>query len=287
RDVDTSEQVWSSVIGYPGHPNYREFYKDLGYEAEEEYIKPYLHLDGVRRNVGIKYYRVTGKVDLHEKQPYEPAWATEVAAEHAGHFLASRQAQMHNLRPLIGRAPLVVSPYDAELYGHWWYEGPQFLDFLIRKIHYDQDEVHLITPADYLEMFPENQPQTPSASSWGAEGYNRVWLNRATQWMYRHQHIAENRMVDLLNRFPEAEGLNLRALNQAARELLLAQSSDWAFIITNQTMVAYAVKRFRDHIHRFTKLYEFFTTDTIEEEWLAEVESRDNIFPEIDYRVYQ
>ncbi|HNB72097.1 MAG TPA: DUF1957 domain-containing protein [Acidobacteriota bacterium] len=287
RDVDTSEQVWSSVIGYPGHPNYREFYKDLGYEAEEEYIKPYLHLDGVRRNVGIKYYRVTGKVDLHEKQPYEPAWATEVAAEHAGHFLASRQAQMHNLRPLIGRAPLVVSPYDAELYGHWWYEGPQFLDFLIRKIHYDQDEVHLITPADYLEMFPENQPQTPSASSWGAEGYNRVWLNRATQWMYRHQHIAENRMVDLLNRFPEAEGLNLRALNQAARELLLAQSSDWAFIITNQTMVAYAVKRFRDHIHRFTKLYEFLTTDTIEEEWLAEVESRDNIFPEIDYRVYQ
>jgi Uncharacterized conserved protein len=109
RDVETSEQVWSSLVGYPGHPNYREFYKDLGYEADYDYIKPYLHADGVRRNIGIKYFRVTGKVDLHHKQPYIPAWATETAAEHAGHFLASRQAQMRHLRTVIGRAPLVVS----------------------------------------------------------------------------------------------------------------------------------------------------------------------------------
>lgn len=287
RDVETSEQVWSSLVGYPGHPNYREFYKDLGYEADYDYIQPYLHDDGVRRNIGVKYFRVTGKVDLQEKLPYEPEWATEIAAEHAGHFLASRRQQMRFLRDQIGRSPLVVSPYDAELYGHWWYEGPQFLDFLIRKIHFDQDEVALCTPNDYLEMFPDNQPQIPSASSWGAEGYNRVWLNRDTQWIYRHQHAAENRMVELVNRFETAEGLTLRALNQAARELLLAQSSDWAFIITNQTMVAYAEKRFRDHIHRFTKLYEMLLAGSIDEPWLAEVERRDTIFQEVDYRVYR
>ncbi len=287
RDVETSEQVWSSLVGYPGHPNYREFYKDLGYEADYDYIKPYLHADGVRRNIGIKYFRVTGKVDLHHKQPYIPAWATETAAEHAGHFLASRQAQMRHLRTVIGRAPLVVSPYDAELYGHWWYEGPQFLDFLIRKIHFDQDEVVLATPSDYLQMFPHNQPQVPSASSWGAEGYNRVWLNRDTQWIYRHQHQAERRMEELARRFPTPPSpLMYRALNQAARELLLAQSSDWAFIITNKTMVQYAEKRFRDHIHRFTRLYEMLTSGAVDEDWLAEVEKRDTIFPEMDYRVY-
>jgi 1,4-alpha-glucan branching enzyme len=286
RDVETSEQVWSSQVGYPGHPNYREFYKDLGYEADYDYIKPYLHGDGVRRNIGVKYFRVTGKVDLHRKAPYVAEWATEIAAEHAGHFLTSRQAQMRWLRDQIGRAPLVVSPYDAELYGHWWYEGPQFLDFLIRKIHFDQDDVALITPSDYLAMFSENQPQTPSASSWGAEGYNRVWLNRDTQWLYLHQHVAEGRMVELARRHRDAHGLQARALNQAARELLLAQSSDWAFIITNQTMVSYAIKRFRDHIHRFTKLYEMLNAGKVDEAWLAEVESRDTIFQEIDYRAY-
>ncbi|HEX9002979.1 MAG TPA: 1,4-alpha-glucan branching protein domain-containing protein, partial [Blastocatellia bacterium] len=131
--------------------------------------------------------------------------------------------------------------------------------------------------------------QTPSASSWGAEGYNRVWINAQTDWIYLHQHAAERRMVELAERFPQADGLLLRALNQAARELLLAQSSDWAFIITTGTMVQYAVKRFKDHIHRFTRIYDMLIKDgqvQIDEAWLADVERRDTIFQELDYRVY-
>jgi 1,4-alpha-glucan branching enzyme len=105
--------------------------------------------------------------------------------------------------------------------------------------------------------------------------------------MYLHQHVAERRMVELATRFPEASGWLRRALNQASRELLLAQSSDWAFIITTGTMVQYAVKRFKDHIHRFTRLYEMITAGRIDEAWLTEVEGRDTIFQELDYRVYQ
>jgi 1,4-alpha-glucan branching enzyme len=104
--------------------------------------------------------------------------------------------------------------------------------------------------------------------------------------MYMHQHAAEHRMVELAGRFPHSDGLLKRALNQAARELLLAQSSDWAFIITTGTMVQYAVKRFKDHIHRFTRLYEMINAGQIDERWLADVESKDSIFQEIDYRVY-
>ncbi len=287
RDSETSEQVWSSEIGYPGDPLYREFYRDLGYDAQdEEYIKPYLHDDGVRRNIGLKYHRITGKVSLHLKEPYVPEWATEKTTQHASNFLANRQAQATHLKSTLGRAPLILAPYDAELFGHWWFEGPQFLFYLFKKLHYDQDEIQPISPIDYLTIYPDNQAQTPSASSWGAEGYNRVWINAQTDWIYMHQHAAERRMVELAEQFPNADGLLLRALNQAARELLLAQSSDWAFIITTGTMVQYAVKRFKDHIHRFTKIYEMVNANEIDEAWLAEVESRDTIFQEMDYRVY-
>ncbi|MCS6886360.1 MAG: DUF1957 domain-containing protein [Acidobacteriota bacterium] len=285
RDVETSEQVWSADYGYPGHPNYREFYRDVGYDAEYNYIKPYLHGDGVRRNVGLKYHRVTGKVELHEKMPYVPQWASQTAKEHAAHFLGSRQRQAAHLLNTIGRKPIVVSPYDAELFGHWWFEGPQFLNNLIRMMHF-QDEVQLITPSDYLRIYEDNQRQTPSASTWGAEGYNRVWINGSTDWMYPHQHMAERRMIELARSFPAAEGLLRRALNQAARELLLAQASDWAFIITTGTMVPYAIKRFKDHVHRFHRLYSDIRSGKIDETWLADVESKDNIFPEIDYRTY-
>jgi 1,4-alpha-glucan branching enzyme len=198
----------------------------------------------------------------------------------------SRQEQMENLNQLVGRKPMVVSPYDAELFGHWWFEGPTFLKYLIEKLHYDQDEVTMITPSDYLKIYPDNQRQTPSASTWGAEGYNRVWINTSTEWMYPHQHMAEARMVELARQFPDSDGLLQRALNQAARELLLAQSSDWAFIITTGTVVPYALKRFRDHINRFTKLYDDIKAGTIDEEWLLDVESKDTIFQEIDYRIY-
>ena len=182
---------------------------------------------------------------------------------------------------------MIVSPYDAELFGHWWFEGPQFLNYLFRKIHFDQDDIRLATPLDYLEEYPQNQRQQISGSSWGAEGYNRVWINGENEWMYLHQHVAEDRMVELAREHGWADGLLLRALNQAARELLLAESSDWAFIMTTATSVQYAKKRFRDHIHRFTRLYEMIKRSEIDEGWLAEVESRDTIFQEIDYSVYR
>lgn len=287
RDVETSEQVWSSEIGYPGDPDYREFYRDLGFDGGYDYVKPYLHSDGVRRNLGVKYYRVTGKVDLGAKQPYVPQWATGKAAQHAAHFLHNRQVQARHLKRAIGRKPIIVSPYDAELFGHWWFEGPQFLNYLFRKIHFDQDEIRLATPLDYLAEHTDNQRQEISTSSWGAEGYYRVWINSENEWMYMHQHVAEDRMIEIARKHPNAEGLPGRALNQAARELLLAESSDWAFIITTATSVQYAKKRFRDHIHRFTKLYEMINRNEIDERWLGEIEAMDTIFQEIDYRVYQ
>jgi 1,4-alpha-glucan branching enzyme len=285
RDLESSKQVWSSIEGYPGDYNYREFYRDIGFDLEYDYIKPYIHPDGVRINTGIKYYRITGTG--HHKEPYNPEWARLRAAEHAGNFMFNRQKQVEYLNDFIHKKPIIVSPYDAELYGHWWYEGPMWLDFLIRKIAFDQKEIRMITPSEYLAENPRNQVITPSMSSWGWKGYSEMWLQGSTDWIYRHLHGASERMTELAKSFPESNGLYRRALNQALRELLLAQSSDWAFIMGTGTHISYAVRRTKDHLLRFTRLYEDIKSNSIDEGWLSDIEYKDNIFPNIDYRVHQ
>ncbi len=296
RDVDTSRQVWSAEIGYPGSDVYREFYRDVGWDLPIEYLKPHLHEDGNRRHLGLKYHRITGRnVPQQNKAPYLPMLAREKAAENASHFIGERIKQAHKLRATFeGHPPLVVSPYDAELFGHWWYEGPQFIDFFFRKLHYDQSEIAAVTPGDFLDSGLPIQRQQPTASSWGENGYYKVWLNEQNSWMYPYQHDAERKMTDLVNRFSsgtvERGGTLLktedRLLKQLARELLLGESSDWAFQIYQGTTVEYSSRRFQSHIHRFDLLAKMLETGDVDHDLLAEIEHRDNIFQEIDYLVY-
>ncbi|MBN1794989.1 MAG: DUF1957 domain-containing protein [Candidatus Omnitrophica bacterium] len=285
RDLESSKSVWSSKEGYPGDYHYREFYRDIGYDLEYDYVKPYINPDGTRINTGIKYHRITGKTP--HKELYNPQRALEKAAEHAGNFMFNREQQVKHLHGIMGdRKPIILSPYDAELFGHWWFEGPDWLKFLMKKIHYDQDIIKMVTPSDYLRMHPKNQVLTPSFSSWGYKGYSEVWLEGSNDWVYRHLHKAVERMVESANRHPRADGIRRRILNQMARELLLAQSSDWAFIMKTGTFVDYAVRRTKDHVGRFTTLYESLHSGLLDERWLSEIEHKDRIFDFIDYRVY-
>ena len=211
----------------------------------------------------------------------------EKAATHAGDFLENRRKQVEDLAGTLDRPPLVVSPYDAELFGHWWFEGPDFLDFLFRKMHFDQDVVKPITPSEFLDRFPSWRSAAADVH-WGAKGYAEVWLNPGNDWIYPHLDMAAERMVELARRFASPNDRERRALNQAARELLLAQASDWAFIMKTNTTVEYAKKRTRDHIARFDYLYRVLSpAGFLEEPIVREFEERDNIFPAIDYRVYR
>lgn len=316
RDMESSRQVWSSINGYPGDYNYRDFYRDIGYEADYDYIKPYIAHNGVRVHTGIKYHRITGDTD--NKDIYDIQWAKDSAERQAGHFLNSRTEQIENASHYMNKPPIVLCPYDAELYGHWWYEGPYWLYILFKKIYYDECNFELITPSEYMDKYPEIQQCQPCRSSWGANGYSEVWLNPSNDYAHKHLHTAGDRMCELAYKFRDSYDtlnnldnqikelkkekkpitsitssskyrntkLQVRALNQAARELLLAQSSDWLFIITNNTMVDYAHRRIKDHIGRFTRLYNELNSGKIDRKFLSEIEEKDSVFPDIDYRIY-
>ncbi len=288
RDLESSKQVWSSEEGYPGDGAYREFDRDLGYDASYDYIEPYLH-DGVRRNLGLKYYRVTGRVELHEKQLYDRAAAVRKAVEHGGHFVFCRQHQLRFLKSKLSVPPIVVAPYDAELFGHWWYEGPEFLEEVFRVSQCVRDDYVVSTLSEYLDQHPPEQISTPSSSSWGEKGYFEVWLNGANDWIYRHLHKAEERMAELAGRAAEKKkpaAAVQAALQQAARELLLAQSSDWAFLMTAGGSAPYAEKRTRNHLHNFTRLYEMVRSGNVDRKYVESLRAMNPVFPDLDWRAF-
>lgn len=284
RDPDCSRQVWSRHAGYPGDPRYRDFYRDVGFDLDLDYLRPHLAAPDQRGFTGIKYHRITGAAP--HKEVYDRPAAVRAADEHAAHFLAARLAQFRCLAEILDRPPIVVAPYDAELFGHWWYEGPEFLDFFVRKACCDQKEFELTTPGDFVRLHPTHQVATPAASSWGEGGYWRVWLNEKNEWIYPHLRVAQDRMTELAGHYPQPNPLQERALKQAARELLLAQASDWPFILRTETSPGYARKRVKEHLLRFTRLYEQLTAGDPDPEWLQEVESRDNLFPDVHYRYW-
>jgi 1,4-alpha-glucan branching enzyme len=283
RDPESSKAVWSAEEGYPGDWRYREFYRDVGFDLDMDYIRPYIHPMGLRIGTGVKYYRITGR--NVEKAPYVEAWADEAVEQHAENFLYNRDLQADYLDPLLGTPANIVCPYDAELFGHWWYEGPKWLGRVMRKASSQNRRVQLASPRDYLSRHAAPK-SAPAFSSWGAGGYAEVWLTGSNDWIYPHLHHAADLMREAAN-LPERDDLDRRARNQMARELLLAQSSDWAFIMKTGTMVEYAVKRTKIHVHNCLELSRQIAEQRIDSGFLWNLEMTNNVFPEIDYRVYR
>lgn len=167
RNVASTMKIWSNATGYPGDSNYRDFGRDIGYDLDYEYIKPYITYDGVRIPTGIKYYSVSGKQNV--KEYYDLQKAKEMAETHAYDYMITTINQIKEARKYMGsKPPIIVSMQDTELYGHWWYEGPYWLYILIKKIYYDQDEIGFITPDEYIERYPEMQVCQVAISTWGA-----------------------------------------------------------------------------------------------------------------------
>jgi len=278
RDPESSRQVWSSQGGYPGDPDYREYYRDIGSTLERDRLENIFPLAGLDPATGFKYHRVTGPDE--DKALYHPIKASEKARQHAADFLDKKRRAAENRSATMARPAVFAAPYDAELFGHWWFEGPVFLEELMRLCDQDGD-VQMITPADYLDRHAEGMPEAqPAASTWGARGYSGSWVNESTAWMYPHLFRAADD-------FPRLRGSGHRDFNpelrkrlqaQLARELLLVQASDWPFMLTAGHHAPYAEKRIRDHLARYCWIAGCLESGVVDQNRLDAIESADRIF---------
>lgn len=294
RDAESSRQVWNADQGYPGDARYREFYRDVGLDAPAEALDDYLDGSGIRRFTGLKFYRITGDTD--DKQFYDPALAKRAVAEHAIHFLESRAAQLATLESRDIAHPLVVSAFDAELFGHWWFEGPLFLEEVFRRAA-NRDDFEFTTPTAYLEETGDEARDRfePIASSWGEGGYFETWLSEENAWIYPHLHtraeqllraiaILKENLSDLPEDFADHRQ---RTVAQMTRELMLAQASDWAFLMRNGAAKPYATKQTQDRLDRFDELWGVFSSNPeTAGERLAQIEKETPFLPDLSWDVF-
>lgn len=271
RDPSTGLQVWSGDSGYPADANYLDFHKK-------------------RFPGGHRYWQVTGpRVDIGDKLVYWPQRAAEKAKEHARHFVKlvheSLQSSFNEAIP-----PVLSAPFDAELFGHWWFEGTVWLEHVCRVLHEEDTEVATIACSDYLDRYPRASYIAMPEGSWGAEGKHQVWLNGDTSWTYSRIYDAELYTRELCTTGKwRASELGTRVVKQLCRELLLLESSDWQFLITTGAARDYGEMRFLTHSDQFAELrpmWEALERDgSLAEPMLKrllEIERRDSIFPEID-----
>lgn len=265
RNERVGQQVWSAAEGYPGDGAYREFHKKDG-------------------KSGLQYWRVTGRdVDLGLKQYYQPEDAAARAREHAAHFAQLVETALREYRTRSGNFGVIAANYDTELFGHWWYEGVDWLKAVLKLLS-ASPSIEVDTALSYLEAHPPDRIVRLSEGSWGEGGRHDVWNNEKTAWMWPLIRQAEGRMLRAVDgNDDQAAAL----LNQAARELLLLQSSDWPFLITTGQARDYAEARFRDHLERFDLLMEAAERGEHAEELVQKLWEKDKIFPDIDYRWFR
>lgn len=289
RDPETSRLVWSAEEGYPGDPDYRDFYRDLGLDAPPDTLGQTREPRGGRVATGLKYHRVTGRTPHKEYYARERALAR--VDVHAGDFVARVARRLDEVASRSDQRPVVVAPYDAELFGHWWFEGPEWLDRVLRRTAHPDSAVVTVTPSEYLAEYPTLSRCTPPAeSSWGDGGYHEIWLNRDNDALYPRIAAAAVRLETLVRKSPGARGARAEALDQAAREVLLAQASDWMFLQRSGTAPDYARRRQGEHLDRFDRLVAIVENGApladADRRDLAEIMSCDAIFPWLDHGVF-
>lgn len=268
RNNRTGLQVWSAEWGYPGEYDYREFHKK----------------DGIS---GMQYWRVTGaRVDLAEKDAYHPEWAVYKAGQHADHFAHLVESLITEYRDQSGNYGIISANYDTELFGHWWFEGIEWIKEVLRRLA-TSEIVELTTASAFLKSHPPDTVLNLPEGSWGAGGTHFVWDNADTSWMWPIIHSAEQRMLNAVQAHQAARGAVRTVLDQAARELLLLQSSDWPFLVTTGQAREYAIQRFRQHVERFDLLLDSLDRDEPDADLAEKLWERDKVFPEINYRWFE
>ncbi len=272
RDPESSLQVWSGEWGYPGDGNYLDFHKK-------------------RFPGGHRYWKVTSaNSDLADKEIYDPSIISSRLDENASHFADLIGGIFKRNDKEFKNPGILVAPFDAELFGHWWFEGPGFLEKVIEKIA-SLDDVQLCTAGEYYDIDKPSKIVSLPEGSWGEGGYHYIWLNEWNEWTWKHIYEDELKMIELAKRYSKAEALEKRIIAQAGKELLLLSASDWQFLISTWAARDYAETRVAAHHEAFTRLTEMAgqaeNISAGDLEYLSDLEKRDDIFPDFDPRWFE
>jgi len=271
RDPKTGLQVWSGEWGYPGDGNYLDFHKK-------------------RFPGGLRYWKVTGaKADLADKLPYYPQDIKARLIEQADHFVALIRDLLTEFQASFGGPGIVVAPYDTELFGHWWFEGPEWIYQVLKRLGQDP-EISLMTGTEYLAQAEPQQVISLPEGSWGEGGYHWIWLNEMNEWTWRHIYPAEAEMENLARDFARDPDPRLQdLLKQCGRSLFLMEASDWQFLISTFSARDYAELRLVTHTEDFRRLAEMTRRyaakrDLPAEDWnfFTFCRERDDLFPDLD-----
>lgn len=283
-DWGLTNLVWSDKTGYPCDGVYREFYRDIGYELPLDYVGPYMHEEGLRVFTGFKYYAITGKTD--NKIFYDISKAEEKCTEHVKNFIFNLERKDEFLSSYGINDGVINIAFDAELFGHRWYEGIDFLEKLLLSLSTKESNITLSTPSEILKEKGKTEKLRINECSWNPRGGEDGYLEGGNRWVCRHTFNAIEKMEDLIRRFPSQGDLKDRFLTQASKELLLALSSDWQVMIHNNTSSSYAEKRLRGHLESFNVVYSSMCKNTANTEWLINAEKKTPLFDGIDYRIF-
>lgn len=292
RDSGSSSEIWSADEGFPGDGRYRNFMRDIGFDAPIEYLREYLGDSEERRLTGLKYHRLQREGD--DNLLYDPELASRAVEEHSLRFVSSRGAQLAGLEADGIENPLVVCAFDMDLFGHWWFEGTEFLEKMFR-ITAERGDFRFVNPVEFLkETESEERPEAdPAASSWSEGGYFESWTSPENNWL---QAEVQNR-ADMLARFTgmfdqnradydeEGTAHYQRCIQLMVRELLLAQSSDWGFLMRVEPSREYAEKRAREHLADFDRIREILTSG--DDGRLDEIAEKHPVFPDLPWNLFE
>jgi 1,4-alpha-glucan branching enzyme len=270
---------------------YRDNGRDIGYELPIGALGQFLARNGARYQTGYKYWRADapgGENLTGTDALYNPDAAQAAAEEHARVFLKNCIGRLDSASQYMREPPLSLCAFNADSFGRHWHEGTQFLENVFRFAAAYRD-LRFMTPSEYLYQQPISayEVSLPEFSSWGSNGYAEVWLDSSNDWVYRHLNRSIDRMTELADRFTKNSRLKERALNQAAREILLAMASDWPALLYHQECTAYARNQVEDALKNFTAIYKALGNNYISAEWLTNLERRHDVFPNINYRVFK
>ena len=276
RDAEICQHVWCKFMGYPAHSVYLEFHKRYSQRR------------------GLRYWKITDrKSDLGSKAPYYPDDVESIMHEHVQHFCGQVKRRLYDYRSRTGKNGVVVACFDTELFGHWWFEGPKFLENVLLTLNADPD-VDLCTSQEYLHSHRPERRESLSAGSWGEGGDNRVWAANELKWLWEMEYYCETQFGKLTYNLPWRQQPEIRKiLEKAGRELLLLQASDWPFVISRRQAPDYGAKRFVGHVSRFDILTEIAERlaenpqylkklNEVQKLELKDMDAHDVIFPEID-----